>query len=176
MNDLAKPRARSAKVKEAKPAASQTARPGGSAKAEVNALPADTIAAFDGDADFVASLARGLAVLLAFSQQSRRMTIAQVSHRTGLPRAAVRRSLHTLAQLGYVASDDARGFSLRPKVLALGNAYLASTPLALAAQPVLDRLSDRLQESCSLGILDGDEMVYLARSTCGMSASKRRSG
>ncbi len=125
----------------------------------------DPAPAFADDRDFIASLARGMSVLLAFSPHKRRMSIAQVSHRTGIPRAAVRRSLHTLSRLGFVGSDDARRFFLRPRVMSFGFAYLSGSPLALRAQPILDRLSETVQESCSLGILDGTETVYLARST-----------
>ncbi|HET9046896.1 MAG TPA: IclR family transcriptional regulator C-terminal domain-containing protein [Casimicrobiaceae bacterium] len=105
-----------------------------------------------------------MAVLLAFSQKRRRMSIAQVSHRTGVSRAAVRRCLHTLACIGFVGVDEGNRFYLRPKILSLGEAYLSATPLTLVGQPILDRLSDELQESCSLGVLDGDEVVYVARS------------
>jgi IclR family transcriptional regulator, pca regulon regulatory protein len=119
---------------------------------------------FADDRDFVAALARGLAVLLAFSHKRRRLTIAEVSHRTGASRAAVRRSLHTLVRLGYAGHDLDGRFYLRPKVLAFGEAYLSATPIALLAQPILDRLSDALGESASLAIGDGDEIVYLARS------------
>jgi IclR family pca regulon transcriptional regulator len=129
-----------------------------------DALPAETIARFREDPDFVTALARGLAVLLALSDKKRRMSIAQVSHRTGIPRAAARRSLHTLANLGFVAADDARRFYLRPRVLSFSHAYLSASPLAVLAQPILDRLGESLREACSLAILDGDEIVYLARS------------
>ena len=125
---------------------------------------ADTIARFGDNPDFVTALARGLAVMLALSDRKRRMSIAQVSHRTGIPRAAVRRSLHTLSKLGFVAADDARHFYLRPRVLSLSHAYLSATPLVVLAQPIIDRLGESLHEACSLGILDGDEIVYLARS------------
>ena len=125
---------------------------------------ADTIARFGANPDFVTALARGLAVMLALSDRKRRMSIAQVSHRTGIPRAAVRRSLHTLSKLGFVAADDARHFYLRPRVLSLSHAYLSATPLVVLAQPIIDRLGESLHEACSLGILDGDEIVYLARS------------
>jgi len=125
---------------------------------------ADTIARFGASPDFVTALARGLAVMLALSDRKRRMSIAQVSHRTGIPRAAVRRSLHTLSKLGFVAADDARHFYLRPRVLSLSHAYLSATPLVVLAQPIIDRLGESLHEACSLGILDGDEIVYLARS------------
>jgi IclR family pca regulon transcriptional regulator len=125
---------------------------------------ADTIARFGDNPDFVTALARGLAVMLALSDRRRRMSIAQVSHRTGIPRAAVRRSLHTLSKLGFVAADDARHFYLRPRVLSLSHAYLSATPLVVLAQPIIDRLGEALHEACSLGALDGDEIVYLARS------------
>jgi IclR family pca regulon transcriptional regulator len=125
---------------------------------------ADTIARFGDNPDFVTALARGLAVMLALSDRKRRMSIAQVSHRTGIPRAAVRRSLHTLSKLGFVAADDARHYYLRPRVLSLSHAYLSATPLVVLAQPIIDRLGESLHEACSLGILDGDEIVYLARS------------
>ena len=125
---------------------------------------AETIARFGDNPDFVTALARGLAVMLALSDRKRRMSIAQVSHRTGIPRAAVRRSLHTLSKLGFVAADDTRHFYLRPRVLSLSHAYLSATPLVVLAQPIIDRLGESLHEACSLGILDGDEIVYLARS------------
>ena len=128
-------------------------------------LAAETIGRFAEDSDFVTALARGLAVLLALSDKKRRMSIAQVSHRTGIPRATARRSLYTLQKLGFVAADDAQHFYLRPRVLSISHAYLSSSPLAVLAQPVLDRLSDSLHEGCSLAILDGDEIVYLARSS-----------
>jgi IclR family pca regulon transcriptional regulator len=127
-------------------------------------LPAGEIEALTGDPDFMTSLARGLAVIRAFSRQGQNLTIAQVSHRTGLPRAAVRRCLHTLARLGYVGSHE-RNFSLRPKILSLGYAYLSSTPLTVSAQPFLDRVSAAVHESCSLAILDEDEILYVVRST-----------
>ena len=127
-------------------------------------LAADAIARFGDDPDFVTALARGLAVLLALSDKKRRMSIAQISHLTGIPRAAARRSLHTLAKLGFVAADDARRFYLRPRVLSFSHAYLSASPLVVLAQPILDRLGESLREACSLGILDGDEIVYIARS------------
>lgn len=127
--------------------------------------PASQISALTGDPNFMSSLARGLAVVRAFTQQRRHLTIAQLSQRTGIPRAAVRRCLYTLAKLGYVAADDARGYSLRPGILALGHAYLSSTPLATMVQPLLDHISDNLHESSSLAVLESDEILYIARST-----------
>lgn len=111
------------------------------------------------------SLARGLAVLAAFSQQARGRSIAQLSLQTGIPRAAVRRCLHTLAHLGYVGVEDERTFVLKPHVLALGYAYLSSTPLVTSARPILDHVSETLHESSSMAILEGEDIMYVARST-----------
>lgn len=127
------------------------------------ASPAKRIDALTGDPNFMTSLARGLAVIHAFQERKRQLTIAQISHRTEIPRAAVRRCLHTLIKLGY-ATTDGRTYSLLPKVLTLGHAYLSSTPLAVTAQPILDRLSDQLHEACSMATLEGDEVLYVARS------------
>jgi IclR family transcriptional regulator, pca regulon regulatory protein len=125
---------------------------------------AQHIRRYSGDPDFMATLARGLAVMRAFAQQRRPLTIAQISMKTGIPRAAVRRCLYTLSELGYVASDDNRNFTLRPRILALGHAYLTSSPLAAFAQPVLDHVSDTVHESCSMSTLEGDEILYVGRS------------
>ncbi|WP_137171834.1 IclR family transcriptional regulator C-terminal domain-containing protein [Massilia sp. HP4] len=116
------------------------------------------------DPDFMTSLARGLVVLRAFSDVPGPQTIAQLSQRTGIPRAAVRRCLHTLRQLGYVDAE-LNNFSLQPKVLALGYAYLSSTPLTTSAQPCLDGLSRQLGESSSLAVLEDDQVLYVARAS-----------
>jgi IclR family pca regulon transcriptional regulator len=113
------------------------------------------------DPSFMTSLARGLAVIRAFSDQRRSLTIAQISHRTGIPRAAVRRCLFTLKQLGYVDSE-ANNFSLKPKILTLGYSYLSSTPLMVSAQPTLNAISRALGESCSLAMLDEGEVLYVS--------------
>lgn len=115
-----------------------------------------------GDPEFMASLAKGLAVLQCFSERERPMTITEASHLTGLSRAATRRCLYTLSHLGFVSQTEF-GYSLRPKVLALGYAYLSSSSLSFRAQPILDQLRDELHESCSLGVLDEDEVYYVAR-------------
>ncbi len=131
---------------------------------DVPRTAAQDIQRYSGDPDFMATLARGFAVVRAFTQQRRPLTIAQLSIKTGIPRAAVRRCLYTLGELGYVGSDDGRNFALRPRILALGHAYLTSSPLASSAQPILDRVSDSAHESCSMSILEGDEILYIARS------------
>jgi IclR family pca regulon transcriptional regulator len=115
-----------------------------------------------GDPDFMSSLARGLAVLRCFAEQQRPMTIAQASIATGLSRAAVRRCLYTLAQLGY-AAQEGPSYVLRPKTLALGYAYLSSNSLLTRAQPILDQVRDQLHESCSLGVVEEDDVFYAAR-------------
>src|SRR5262245_13430865 len=114
------------------------------------------------DPDFMLSLARGLAVIRAFGSAPATLSIAEAGRLTGMSRAAARRCLHTLAVLGYV---DGKGgaYRLAPNVLALGYAYLGSAAVPRAAQPVLERLSERLHESCSLTVLEGDEIVYVAR-------------
>lgn len=133
-----------------------------SAATPVRAL--EEIEAFAGDPNFMTSLARGLAVIRGFSQEQRRLSIAQLSQKTGIPRAAVRRVLYTLARLGYVACEDGRHYALQPRLLGLGHAYLSSTPLVAAVQPYLDRVSEAVDESCSLATLEGDDILYLARS------------
>ncbi|MRX10156.1 helix-turn-helix domain-containing protein [Pseudoduganella sp. FT25W] len=114
------------------------------------------------DPDFMTSLARGLAVVRAFADSRQPLTIAQISQQTGIPRAAVRRCLHTLKQLGYVDAE-LKNFTLRPKVLTLGYSYLSSTPLTLSAQPCLDQISKTLGESSSLAVLEEDQVLYVAR-------------
>jgi IclR family pca regulon transcriptional regulator len=109
------------------------------------------------------SLARGLAVIQAFSQRKLQLTISQLSSQTGLSRAAVRRCLYTLSRLGFAGSDDRRHYFLRPRVLALGHSYISSMPLATAAQPVLEHVSHALHESCSIATLDGLDIIYVAR-------------
>lgn len=108
------------------------------------------------------SLARGLSVLRCFADEQQPMTIAQASRLTSLSRPAVKRCLHTLARLGYVVQDGVH-YQLRPKVLSLGYAYLSSSTLAVRAQPLLDQIRDELHESCSIGVIEEDEVTYVAR-------------
>lgn len=115
-----------------------------------------------GDPNFMMSLARGLAILRACAAHTRESTIPQLSAQTGIPRAAVRRVLYTLTQLGY-ARAQGKGYVLLPRVLGIASAYSSASSLVDQAQPVLDRLRDQLSESCSLGVLDGDDLLYVAR-------------
>lgn len=111
---------------------------------------------------FVQSLARGLSVVSAFDAQHARMTLSDVARRTGLTRATARRFLLTLEELGYVRTDG-RLFELTPKVLQLGYAYLSSLSLPALAAPHLEALSALLEESTSASVLDGTDIVYVAR-------------
>jgi IclR family transcriptional regulator, pca regulon regulatory protein len=131
-----------------------------------SALPLTVPAQIDehsGDPNFMTSLARGLAVIQAFSQRQRELTVSQISAKTSFSRAAVRRCLYTLAKLGFAASDDSRHFHLRPRILALGHSYISSMPLAAMAQPILESVSHILHESCSIATLDRADIVYVAR-------------
>ncbi|TDD25068.1 IclR family transcriptional regulator [Nonomuraea diastatica] len=112
--------------------------------------------------DHVQSLARGLAVIRAFSAAEPELTLSQVARATGLSRAAARRFLITLTDLGYVRSDG-RLFALTPRVLELGFAYLSSLSLPEVADPHLERLAAEVHESASVAVLDGEDVVYVAR-------------
>ena len=112
--------------------------------------------------NFVQSLARGLSVIEAMGASTGPMTLSQAAVATGLSRAAARRLLLTLGELGYVAASG-RNFSLTPRVLGLGYSYLASLPLTQVVQPPMERLVDEVHESCSVSVLDGHEIVYVAR-------------
>ncbi|MET8369642.1 IclR family transcriptional regulator [Micromonospora profundi] len=112
--------------------------------------------------EFVQSLERGLAVIRAFDADHPQLTLSDVSRRTGLTRAAARRFLHTLVELGYVHTDG-RLFSLRARILDLGYAYLSSLSLPEVAQRHMEALVAQVRESCSMSVLDGDEVVYVAR-------------
>jgi len=120
-------------------------------------------AASDGnDRDYVNSLARGLEVIRVFTRQSPRMTLSEVAQATGMTRATVRRFLLTLVREGYVESNG-RHFSLRPKILELGFSALASMNIWEVAQPIMNDLAERLQESCFAAVLDKDSVIYVAR-------------
>ena len=112
--------------------------------------------------DFIAGLSKGLGVIECFDDEHAQLTIAGVASKTGLSRAAARRCLLTLQQLGYV-DYDSNLFRLTPRVLRLGYAYIASSELPQIIQPHLERLSGQIRESCSASILDGGEILYVAR-------------
>ena len=112
--------------------------------------------------DFVQSLERGLAVIRSFDAEHPDLTLSEVAVRTGLTRATARRLLLTLGELGYV-STNGRRFSLTPRVLDIGYAYLSSLNVQQIAQPYLEALSERVHESVSVTVLDGADIVYVAR-------------
>jgi IclR family pca regulon transcriptional regulator len=101
-------------------------------------------------------------VLEAFNAERPAMTLADMSRATGLTRATVRRLLLTLVALGFVCTDG-RTFELTPRVLDLGFAYVSSLQLPDIAQPFMEALSDRVHESVSASVLDGSQIVYVAR-------------
>jgi IclR family pca regulon transcriptional regulator len=111
---------------------------------------------------FVQSLERGLAVIRAFDAHHRELTLSEVARICDLTRAAARRFLLTLADLGYVRTDG-RLFSLTPRVLELGYAFLSSVSLPEVAEPHLEQLAAEVHESSSVSVLDGDDVVYVAR-------------
>jgi IclR family pca regulon transcriptional regulator len=137
--------------------------PAASVPATPKPTPASSLDVFTGDPNFMTSLARGLIVIQAFTQQSPQMTISQLSVKTGLSRAAVRRCLYTLTKLGFAGAEDGSRYSLRPRMLTLSHTYTTSNTLATSAQPILERMSASLHESFSVATLDGEDIVYIAR-------------
>lgn len=101
-------------------------------------------------------------MIKTFSQDAPSLTLSEIAEGTGLTRAAARRFLITLRDLGYVESDG-RLFSLRPRVLELGYSYLSSLPVWEAARPYLEELSGKVQETTSASVLDGADIVFVAR-------------
>jgi IclR family pca regulon transcriptional regulator len=123
------------------------------APAPVNPKPGDS---------YVQSFARGLDVIRSFSARAPRQTLTEVAAQASLTRAGARRILLTLQTLGYVQSDG-RLFSLTPRILDLGFAYLSSMPIWNLAEPAMEHLVAEVKESCSAAVLDGDDIVYVAR-------------
>jgi IclR family pca regulon transcriptional regulator len=114
------------------------------------------------DSEFVQSLERGLSVIRAFSRERPSLTLTEIADHTNLTRAAARRFLITLRDLGYVNSDG-KLFSLSPRVLELGYSYLSSLPVWEIARPHLERLADVVRETTSASVLDGTDIVFVAR-------------
>lgn len=114
--------------------------------------------------DFLEGLARGIRVIEAFNAAPRPLTLSDVAKAVDLPRATVRRVLTTLENLGLVASDG-KLFSLTSRILTLASAYLSSNQISTVVQPVMDRIATEVQEVCSAAILDGEDVVFIARAT-----------
>jgi IclR family pca regulon transcriptional regulator len=138
----------------AKPVPAAPAGPAPARRRDTARLPADK--------EFMTTLAKGLAVLEAFDRERASMTLSQAAGAADLSRAAARRILRTLAQLGYV-DQDGRSFSLSPNILRLGFAYVATQHWIERALPLMRALSERMRESCSASILQGNDIVYVAR-------------
>lgn len=129
--------------------------------AETDATPA----AAEGSArprDFVQSLERGLAIIRVFSAERPALTVTEIAEATGLTRAAARRFLLTLVELGYVATDG-RYYELTPRVLELGYAFLSGLSFPEVALPRVERLVSEVGEASEAAILDGHEIVYVVR-------------
>ncbi len=112
--------------------------------------------------DYIESLAKGLRVIEAFGAETPRLSIAEAASASGFDRATARRVLLTLHREGY-ADYDGKFFTLTPRILRLGMAAIASLPLSQIVQPWLDQLTEQIGQSCSVAILDGSEIVYIAR-------------
>jgi IclR family transcriptional regulator, pca regulon regulatory protein len=137
-------------------------QPEGYAGAMAQETPQETSPAKPQDKEFMATLAKGLALLGSFDKQRPAMTLSEAAKATGFSRATARRILRTLAELGYVAQNG-REFSLSSGILKLGFAYLATQNWIEQASPLLRQLGDEFHESCSAAILEGAEIVYVAR-------------
>lgn len=117
-----------------------------------------------GATDFIESLDRGLRVLEVFSSSQQPMTLSDLAKAADLPRATARRILFTLERAGFVTTDG-KLFRLMPRVLVLASSYLASNHVVSVLQPALDKLSSDAQEISSMAILDGNDVVFIARAS-----------
>jgi IclR family pca regulon transcriptional regulator len=124
--------------------------------------PANAASPGSKDKEFMLTLAKGLAVLGSFGRHRPTMTLAQAAQAVDLSRATARRVLHTLVGLGYV-EQNGRQFALSPRIMRLGFAYISSQSWVDRAVPLMKTLSERFHESCSAAILEGTEIIYVAR-------------
>jgi len=122
----------------------------------------ETLREGPGEPETVRAFERGLVVIRSLAEAPRGLSLAAVARASGLSRATARRLLQTLIATGYARQVEER-FRLTPRVLELGHAYLSSTPLAELAAPALEDLSRTLNEATSVGMLDGQDVVYIAR-------------
>jgi IclR family pca regulon transcriptional regulator len=127
----------------------------------------------EADSNYIAALARGLSVMRAFAGQRDQLTMAELAKLVSLPRATVRRCLITLNALGYIETTG-KYYGLTPQVLTLSQAFYSSNPLPRIAQQYIEQVSEKLGESCSLSVLTGDEVIYVARSARKRAASIHR--
>jgi IclR family pca regulon transcriptional regulator len=115
------------------------------------------------DRSFVSSLDRGLRVIAAFDGDHPVLSVSQAAKRADISRAAARRFLITLAQLGYVREDDRQNYHLTARVLGLGYSYMSSLRLEQHAGPALEKVMAATGRSCSMAVLDGSDIVYVMR-------------
>lgn len=114
--------------------------------------------------DFLEALARGLGVIQAFNRDRRQLTLSDIARLVKLPRASVRRTLHTLVHLEF-AETDGRLFRLTPRILTLASAYLTSNAISDILQPAVERLTAEVGEACSAAVLDGDDVIMIAHAS-----------
>src|SRR5687767_1684334 len=114
--------------------------------------------------EVMGGLAKGLQVIRAFTRDTNALTLSEVASLARLPAATARRCLHTLEELGYVMRNG-RSFLLRPKVLELGGAYLESMNIETLTRTFLEELARKTGDSAALTVLDGTEIVYVARTS-----------
>jgi IclR family pca regulon transcriptional regulator len=122
------------------------------------------------DTEYIAGLEKGLAVIEAFGQRQSALTVSEASEAVGISRAAARRCLLTLQHLGY-ADYDGKYYRLSPRVLRLGHAYVNSSPLPRFVQPIIEATSERTQRSMSVAVLDGSDVLVIARALVRRSLS-----
>lgn len=116
-----------------------------------------------GDANFMLSLARGLSAIKAFAGSRTSLRTSDIAKRSGLSRAVAGRCVYTLHRLGYVTEVETGRYALSPNVLSLGFAYLSSSPLADRLQVVVAEVVQITNESCSAFVLEGFEVIAIAR-------------
>jgi IclR family pca regulon transcriptional regulator len=127
----------------------------------VSRTPAEQRLAGDAAPEFLEALARALRTMQAFNRERRQLSLSDIARLVGLPRASVRRTLHTLVHLGF-AETDGRLFRLTPRILTLASAYLGSNSISGILQPALERLCADVNEACSAAVLDGDDVIMIA--------------
>jgi IclR family transcriptional regulator, pca regulon regulatory protein len=127
----------------------------------VKRTPAEQRLAVDAGPEFLEALARGLRIVQVFNSDRRQLTLSDIARLADLPRASVRRTLHTLVHLGF-AETNGRLFRLTPRILTLAGAYLASNSISDILQPAVERLAAEVGEACSAAVLDGDDVIMIA--------------
>ncbi|HEY6087659.1 MAG TPA: helix-turn-helix domain-containing protein, partial [Burkholderiaceae bacterium] len=114
--------------------------------------------------DLIEGLGKGLRVIEAFDDEHPRLTASEAAQRAEITRSAARRHLLSLVHFGYAATDG-KQFWLAPRVLRLGQSYLGAARLPRLVQPFIQRSSLQCGETVNVSVLDGHEVVYVARSS-----------